>query len=57
MNRHGPHRLMHLNEWITVSGTNIRCGLVGDVALWGQALRSQILKLGLVWHTVSFCCL
>ena len=33
LNRYGPHRLMCLNAWPIGSGTNRRCGLVGESVL------------------------
>jgi hypothetical protein len=40
------------------SYTTKRDGLIGgSVLLSGQALRSLLLKLYLVWHMVPFCCL
>ena len=63
--RYGSHRFMCLNVWPIGSGIIIKevwpcwsgCGLVEEsVSLWGQVLRSPLLKLHSVWYTVSFCC-
>ena len=62
LNRYGPHRLMGLNVWPIESGTIWRCDLGGvDVTLLeevchcGQALKSPMLKLCLMWNKDSFC--
>lgn len=50
LNENGPHRLMG-------SGTNRRSGLGGlalmeEVYLWGWTWRFQMLKIGLVSHSL-----
>ena len=59
LNRYDHHRLMCLNVWPIRTGTIGRCGLVGGsyVTVGTGTLRSYMLKLCLLWHTVSFCCL
>ena len=45
----------HSNAWPTGSGTIRKSDLVrGSVSLWGWALKFPMLKLHLVWNTVSF---
>lgn len=57
LNRYGPFRLMCLNAWPIRSGAIKRCGLIkGSESLWGQALRSYMLKLDLVWQSPSATC-
>ena len=59
LNKNGPQRLMCLNAWPIGSGTIRKCCLAGvgvalleKVSLWRQALRSQVLSLGLMWHSL-----
>lgn len=49
---------MCLNACLIRNGIIRRYDLVGgSLSLWGQALRSPMFKLCIVWHTVSFYCL
>ena len=44
---------MCVNDWPTGSGTFRRCGLVGGiVSLWGCALKPQVIKIGLLLHSL-----